>query len=94
MPISPSDTDVSIAVTVNDLYRMLARIDRQTQRREVNLVGVVAILLETPGPLFAGSVDQASGLDGVYRYPREWRYRQSDESFGLDGPTLRGPCAL
>ena len=42
-----------------DFHRMLARIDQQTQRREIDLVTVVAMLLEMPRQLLNASLRQS-----------------------------------
>ena len=41
-------SDVPVSVAVDDIHWTLARIDQQTQRREIDLVRLVAFLIETP----------------------------------------------
>ena len=47
--------DVAVSAAVVDIHRTLARIDQQTQRREIDLVRLVSSLLDTPRLLLGAS---------------------------------------
>ena len=61
-----SDVDVEISTIIDDLRRTLRLMNHQAQKREVDMGGIVAILLETPRPLLDActrqSIRQATSL--------------------------------
>ena len=88
--------DVRVSAAVVDIYRMLARIDQQTHRLEIDIVRLVSSPLETSRPLLGASQRQSIRRRPIGQsvYSREWGCRRVDRPFEFGRPTLRGSRAV